>query len=98
MTLSEKGLKRPTLKAFLAMPCGEVDLESDNPFGNYLESLIAEWARGTGATEGQLPDVSGRDFASWLDHVWENWTEEPEVSVQKILEGAVSEWCGGRSF
>lgn len=85
-------MRRPTLKAFLAMPCGQVvhDLS--------LESLIAEWARGTGPTEGQLPDVSGRDFASWLDHMWEDWTEEPEVPVQKILEGAVSEWCGGRSF
>lgn len=89
-------MKRPTLKAFLAMPCGEV--MDDLSVSLNMESLIAEWARGTGPTEGQLPDVSGRDFASWLDHVWENWTEEGEVPVQKILEGAVSEWCGGRSF
>lgn len=89
-------MKRPTLKAFLAMPCGEV--MDDLSVSLSLESLIAEWARGTGPTEGQLPDVSSRDFASWLDHVWDNWTEEPEVPVQKILEGAVSEWCGGRSF
>lgn len=89
-------VKRPTLKDFLSVECGEI-LDNDR-LSIYLESLIAEWARGTGPTEGQLPDVSGRAFASWLDHVWENWTEEPEVSVQKILEGAVSEWCGGRSF
>lgn len=89
-------VKRPTLKEFLAMECGEI-LDNDR-LSIYLESLIAEWARGTGPTEGQLPDVSGRDFASWLDHVWSDWTEEPEASVQKILEGAVSEWCGGRSF
>lgn len=24
--------------------------------------------------------------------------EEEDVKVQKILEGAVTEWCGGRSF
>lgn len=89
-------MKRPTLKTFLAMPCGEV--MDDLSVSLNMESLIAEWARGTGPTEGQLPDVSGRDFASWLDHVWENWTEEGEVPVQKILEGAVTEWCGGRSF
>jgi hypothetical protein len=91
-----EAVKRPTLKAFLAMPCGEV-LE-DLSVSLTMESLIAEWATGKGSTEGQLPDVSGRDFASWLDHVWETWTEEPEVPVQKILEGAVSDWCGGRSF
>lgn len=89
-------VKRPTLKAFLAMPCGEV-LE-DLSVSLNMESLIAEWARGKGATEGQLPDVSGRDFASWLDHVWADWIEEPEVPVQQILEGAVEDWCGGRSF
>lgn len=91
-----EAVKRPTLKDFLSVECGEV-LETVW-LSIYLESLIAEWARGTGPTEGQLPDVSSRAFAEWLDHVWSDWTEEPEVSVQKILEGAVSEWCGGRSF
>lgn len=89
-------VKRPTLKEFVAMECGAV--EDNLTVSLQMESLIAEWARGTGASEGQLPDVSGRDFASWLDHVWSEWTEDPEVPVQKILEGAVSEWCGGRSF
>lgn len=89
-------MKRPTLKAFLAMPCGDV-LEA-LPEYRELESLIAEWATGKGPDEGQLPDTSGRDFASWLDHVWEDWSEEPEVPVQKVLEGAVIDWCGGRTF
>jgi hypothetical protein len=89
-------VKRPTLKAFLAMPCGEV--LDDLSVSLTMESLIAEWAVSMLPDQGQLPSVPGRDFASWLDHVWEDWTGEPEVPVQKILEGAVSEWCGGRSF
>jgi hypothetical protein len=91
-----EAVTRPTLKTFLRLQCGEV--LADGGLSIHLEDLIAEWATGNGPTEGQLPDVSGRDFASWLDHVWETWTEEPEVPVQEILEGAVSEWCGGRSF
>lgn len=93
-----EAVKRPTLKAFLPMECGEVDLESDNPIGNYLESLIREWAIGMQPTEGQLPGASGRAFAEWLSDEWNDWTEEEEVPVQKILEGAVIEWCGGRTF
>lgn len=89
-------VKRPTLKEFLALPCG--DVLGNPPFSVHLESLIAEWSTGKGPTEGQLPGVSGRAFAQWLDEGWDNWTEEPEVLVQKILEGAVSDWCGGRSF
>lgn len=91
-----EAVKRPTLKDFLSVECGEV-LETAWLAVN-LEYLIREWARGTGPTEGQLPADSGRAFAEWLNNVWDNWTDEPEVSVQKILEGAVSEWCGGRSF
>lgn len=89
-------MRRPLLKDFLAMECGDVLKMA--LFATYLEDLIAEWATGMRDGRGQLPDVSGRDFASWLDHVWEDWTEEPEKSVQKILEGAVTHWCGGRSF
>ena len=96
MSETARRMRKPTLKDFLVMPCGEVLRMA--LFATYLEDLIQEWATGKGSTEGQLPDVSGRDFASWLDHVWEDWTEEEEVPVQKILEGAVAEWCGGRSF
>jgi len=89
-------VKRPTLKAFLAMSYGEV-LDDPSVYWD-LELLIAEWATGKEPTRGQLPDVSGRNFASWLDDMWEDRTEEPDVPVQKILECAVSEWCGGRTF
>jgi len=79
------------LKEFLALPCGEVpDLD--------LTFLIKEWAIGMGPTEGQLPGISAHYFAAWLDEGWADWTEEEDVPVQKILEGAVAEWCGGRTL
>ena len=89
-------MKRPTLKAFLAMPCGEVT--DDIPTSRNLEELIHEWAISMQPEHGQLPGVSGRAFAEWLDDQWNGWTEEEDVPVQKILDGAVTEWCGGRTF
>lgn len=89
-------MKRPTLKDFLHVPCGEV-LETVWLAVN-LEYLIREWAISMQPEHGQLPGASGRAFAEWLNDGWNGWTEEEEVTVQKILEGAVSEWCGGRSF
>lgn len=91
-----EAVKQPTLREFLEKPCGEV-LE-DIPFSVFMGDLIREWALSMQPGHGQLPGSSGRAFAGWLDAVWENWTEEPEVPVQRILEGAVAEWCGGRSF
>lgn len=87
-------MKRPTLKVFLEMPCGQA-LE-DIPVSVNMKSLIREWA--LDPEYGGLPDPSGRSFANWIDGCWDDWTEEPEVTVKDVLEGAVSEWCGGRSF
>lgn len=89
-------MKRPTLKVFLEMPCGQA-LE-DIPVSVNMESLIREWAISPQPDHGQLPGTSGAAFAQWLDEGWDGWTEEPEVTVKDVLEGAVSEWCGGRSF
>lgn len=89
-------MRRPSVKDFLAMECGTVtELAS---YDRYLKDLIREWAIGMGPTEGRLPGASGRAFAEWLDHEWDGWTEEEDTPVQKILEGAVTEWCGGRAF
>lgn len=89
-------MRRPTLKDFLHVPCGEV-LETVWLAVN-LEYLIREWAISMHPDHGQLPGASGRAFAEWLNDGWNGWTEEPEFTVQKILEGAVAEWCGGRTF
>lgn len=87
-TLPPKALAR--LKAFLELPCGEV---TEDP---RLLRFIRDWA--LDPEHGGLPNVSGQAFAQWLDHVWENWTEDPEIPVKDVLEGAVEDWCGGRSF
>jgi hypothetical protein len=96
MSETARRMRKPTLKEFLALECGEV-LERVL-FATYLEDLILEWAIGMGPSEGQLPGASGRAFAAWLNAGWADWTEEEDVPVHKILEGAVTEWCGGRSF
>lgn len=93
---SARRMRRPALKDFLALPCGEV--LGVVLFSVNLENLIREWAISMQPDHGQLPGASGRAFAEWLNDGWNGWTEEEDVPVQKILEGAVSEWCGGRSF
>lgn len=62
-----------------------------------IESLdIIEWARD--GDLGSLPDASARAFGHWLAGCWGDWTEDPETTVKNVLEGAVSDWCGGRTF
>lgn len=89
-------MRRPVLKDFLALECGAV-LETAR-YATYLEDLIREWAILMGPDQGKLPPPSARAFAEWLNVEWEDWTEEEDVKVQEILEGAVTEWCGGRGF
>lgn len=93
---SARRMRKPALKEFLALPCGEV-LETVL-FSVNLAELIQEWAVSMLPDQGQLPGASGRAFAIWLNEQWNDWTEEPETPVQKILEGAVIDWCGGRTF
>lgn len=88
-------MRTPQLKDFLHVPCGEV-LETVWLAVN-LEHLIREWAISPHPDHGQLPAASGRAFAEWLNNEWNDWCEEP-VKVKELLEGAVSNWCGGRSF
>lgn len=89
-------MKQPTLKDFLPVPCGQV--LTTVWLSVNLEYLIREWAISQAPGHGQLPGASGRAFAEWLGNGWADWTEDAGMPVQKILEGAVSEWCGGRSF
>lgn len=89
-------MRQPSLKDFLALECGNV-LEQVL-YATYLEALIQEWAISMQPGHGGLPGASGRAFAEWLNDGWNGWTEEDEVPVQKILEGAVTDWCGGRTL
>jgi hypothetical protein len=57
---------------------------------------IYDWA--TSENGGQLPGESARAFASWLDENWNEWTDDEESTVGSVLDGAVTEWCGGRTF
>lgn len=59
-----------------------------------LRMFIREWALDPGY--GALPDPSGRSFANWIDGCWADWSEDEEITVKQVLEGAVTDWCGGR--
>lgn len=81
-----------TLKAFL-----EQDAQDYNPegpgFGLY--SKIQGWAEDP--EYGGLSPASAQHFAQWLSDAWADWAEEP-VRIKDVLEGAVTDWCGGRTF
>lgn len=59
-------------------------------------SDIQDWASEPGG--GSLPDESARAFATWLNEVWDDYTEDATSTVKDVLEGAVTQWCGGRTF
>lgn len=58
---------------------------------------IAQWA--VAPDGGSLPRESADAFAVWLESAWDDFYEEgDEATVQQVLEGAVSDWCGGRTL
>ncbi len=88
--LSEKG--RARLEAFLAAPAADYD--PDGPKGQDPYGKALDWA--LDPDYGGLPPVSAKAFANWLSNGWADWTEEEDTSVKDVLEGAVTDWCGGR--
>jgi hypothetical protein len=88
-------VKRIPLKEFLAMKASEV---LELPVQLQMDDLIREWAIGQQPDQGQLPGRSASAFATWLDQSWEDWSDDEDATVKDILSGAVTEWCGGRSF
>lgn len=74
-------------KQLLDLPASETDVDWTD---------LLDWARDEEG--GQLPRASARHFADWLNAAWNDWTEDEEATVKDVLEGAVTEWCGGRTF
>lgn len=72
----------------------------DGPKGITSEpySRILDWALGTDAASGQLPTESAKPFANWLNGVWDDFADDEEATVEDVLKGAVTQWCGGRTF
>lgn len=57
-------------------------------------SRIRTWAEDPDL--GGLPPYPAGHFADWLSNEWADWAEDPEKTVEQVLSGAVSSWCGGR--
>jgi len=92
-------VKKPTkLADFLALPAAQYSLENPDGWDPYTWALA--WAQD--ADGGQLPRESAQPFANWIHNVWDDFLGEDEendgVTTRKILEGAVEQWCGGRTF
>ena len=88
--LSGRDLER--LEKFLATDARHFDEEYNLGAADPYSKILA-WAQEP--DHGGLPERSARAFADWLSGVWADWTEEP-ITVKDVLEGAVTEWCGGR--
>lgn len=58
--------------------------------------LAYDWA--TAGGHGDLPARSAAGFARWLDEAWSDWTDDEEATVESIFQGAVTDWCGGRTL
>jgi hypothetical protein len=91
--LSEKA--KAGLEKFLAEDARVYD-DAYNDLASDPYSKILTWARDP--EYGSLPEQAACPFANWLSNEWANWTEEPGRTVKEILEGAVSDFCGGRTF
>lgn len=84
-----------TLVQFLTDTGQDWDLEGKHGRAADPYHLILEWAES--ADHGALPRYSAQPFANWLNNVWGDWAEDP-TSVKEILEGAMTDWCGGRAM
>lgn len=87
-----------SLEQFLATDPCEWNPEGTRGLTTDPEPFIREWATRSEEPGGHLPLASARAFSRWLSDAWADWAEEEQATVPEILEGAVSEWCGGRSF
>lgn len=45
----------------------------------------------------ELPDYSAWPFADRLNSVWFEYAEDPELTNGDVIEGALVDWCGGRT-
>lgn len=48
--------------------------------------------------ENDLPDYSAEPFATWLDSTWFEYAEDPEATNRDVIDGALEDWCGGRTW
>lgn len=75
------------LEAWLTLPARDASA---------VYSHALDWA--LDPDHGGLPRSSAKAFADWLDNVWDEWTEDPTTTTKDVLEGAVTDWCGGREM
>lgn len=95
MTRVLSGQNLAKLKAFLAQPAADYDMDQ-NLHAPDPHAKILAWAEDP--EHGGLPERSARGFADWLSNGWADWCEEDGTTVEAVLQGAVADWCGGRTF
>lgn len=90
--LSERA--RKNVDRFLDQPASAYD--ASHPDGNDPYGRIMDWA--CDPDYGGLSRWSGLAFAAWLRDAWPDFLDgdDDTIKVKAVLEGAVSDWCGGR--
>lgn len=81
------------MKTFLERPGVDFSVErwdAPDPYGQILD-----WALNADHGGG-LPLMAARPFADWISKVWDDWCEDETATVKDILEGAITDFCGGR--
>lgn len=51
-------------------------------------------------TTNELPAYSARPFAEWLNYNWHEFTDSSREGVLTngdVIQGALVDWCGGRT-
>lgn len=60
---------------------------------NFDEAAILKWAMSD--TGGDLPRVSARPFASWLNEEWNSFSDDSgTLTNEDVLKGALAHWTG----
>lgn len=58
------------------------------------EEMILDYIR----RENELPDYSAVPFAAWINESWFQYSEPETLTNKEVIDGALMDWCGGRSL
>lgn len=69
---------------------GDVELDAREGVQSVTPAMICDHLRST----EELPPVSARHFAAWLDEEWNGFNEDGDLTNGQVLAGALAYWRG----
>lgn len=73
--------------------CDNDDLNARTGVRELTSRDIYDWAK----DDAGLTAPSAKAFSGWMCVVWYDFNEDCDLTNRQVLEGALAEWCGGRS-